>query len=415
MTRFLFFFLASLLLLPTESLAAEISDCDAGSLECICTPSDPVPYEGEEFSDVDTCVSYCEGVAGSSAAEVASSDPITGYSVQCAVDGQRTTISQEALEGEETVASEVADYNPPLLGIEIPGLTLPAVSETGGVITSNYLGLYIEAVYNFLIPVAGLLAVLMLMIGGLQWMLARGDSGRVGKAKDRIKNAVTGLVLLLGAYTMAAFVDPSTVYYDPLSLRGIDPEKYVEDSLDLPGTLQIAPGTGEVPDAIKCDSSYELSEIAQSTVGYVSYRYGGKGGPPPYPSDTKDCELGPCSEYCPEGTVCFDCSGYVNFLASCAGLSSANESGGTSGIFGSSSAEKITSCTNTTVNGSRELIAGDLIGWGGGHVFIYVGNGTIYDSHGSGRAAGQAIGVYETTWACDNYMNTEHGMYVVSR
>ena len=110
-----------------------------------------------------------------------------------------------------------------------------------------------------------------------------------------------------------------------------------------------------------------------------------------------------------------DCSGYVSFLAACAGLTSANESGGTSGIFGSSSAEKITSCTNTTVNGSRELVAGDLLGWGGGHVFIYVGNGTIYDSHGSGRAAGQAIGVYETTWACDNYMNSDHGMYVVSR
>ena len=66
---------------------------------------------------------------------------------------------------------------------------------------------------------------------------------------------MTGTILLLGAYTLAAFVDPSTLQLDSLDVTAIDPVKYVEESLDLPGTLQATPGTSEIPGEAKCDSS----------------------------------------------------------------------------------------------------------------------------------------------------------------
>jgi len=87
---------------------------------------------------------------------------------------------------------------------------------------------YINAVYNFLLPVAALLAVLMLMIAGLQYMLARGDAGRIGKAKDRIRNAVTGLILLLTATTMAQFLDPSLTSLNRLTPPAIRTVTFVD-------------------------------------------------------------------------------------------------------------------------------------------------------------------------------------------
>jgi len=60
-----------------------------------------------------------------------------------------------------------------------------------------------------LIPAGSLLAIVMIMIGGLQYMLARGDSGKLSNAKTRIQNAAVGMVLLLCAVTIAQFIDPS--------------------------------------------------------------------------------------------------------------------------------------------------------------------------------------------------------------
>ncbi|MBT4857219.1 hypothetical protein HON52_03465 [Candidatus Uhrbacteria bacterium] len=104
---------------------------------------------------------------------------------------------------------------------------------------------YINVVYNFLLPTASLLVVLVIMVGGLQWMLARGDSGRIGRAKERVKNAVTGLVLLLSAVAMGQMVDPNLTNLNrltPPAIRTvvfIDPESTCE-AMEVAG-LTITP------------------------------------------------------------------------------------------------------------------------------------------------------------------------------
>ncbi len=67
---------------------------------------------------------------------------------------------------------------------------------------------YIDLMYRFLIPAMSLVAVTMLMIGGLQYATARGNSKAVSEAKTRITNALTGLVLLFAAFAIANFIDP---------------------------------------------------------------------------------------------------------------------------------------------------------------------------------------------------------------
>jgi hypothetical protein len=52
----------------------------------------------------------------------------------------------------------------------------------------------------------GVVAVIIVMIGGFKWMIAGGDEGKITKAKQYIFGGITGLVIILSAYAIANFV-----------------------------------------------------------------------------------------------------------------------------------------------------------------------------------------------------------------
>lgn len=78
----------------------------------------------------------------------------------------------------------------------------------GGVEQVANLPTYINDVYAWLLPAATLIAVVMMMLGGLQYVLSRGKSKYIDKAKTRITNAITGLVILLSAFVILNLIDP---------------------------------------------------------------------------------------------------------------------------------------------------------------------------------------------------------------
>ncbi len=111
----------------------------------------------------------------------------------------------------------------PTLAIDIPTVTFSDGEIDGDTIKINYLGDYIAGVYKWLLGSATLIAIVMLMIGGLQYTIFQED-----KAKTRIKNAVTGLVLLLSTYLILATINPQLVIFKPLSIQNI-PEVPLEN------------------------------------------------------------------------------------------------------------------------------------------------------------------------------------------
>ena len=52
---------------------------------------------------------------------------------------------------------------------------------------------------NFLLGVTGVLAIIMLVIGGFMYLTAAGDEKRVDTAKDIVKNSIFGIVIVLSA------------------------------------------------------------------------------------------------------------------------------------------------------------------------------------------------------------------------
>jgi hypothetical protein len=59
---------------------------------------------------------------------------------------------------------------------------------------------------SLLYALAGVSAILMIIIGGYRYMAASGDPKATQEAKETISSAVTGLVLVLMAFLIAQFV-----------------------------------------------------------------------------------------------------------------------------------------------------------------------------------------------------------------
>lgn len=64
----------------------------------------------------------------------------------------------------------------------------------------------ISTILEIVLNIAGALALLMIVISGLRYIFAGGDSGRVKKAKDSLIFALVGLILVVIARGIVTFV-----------------------------------------------------------------------------------------------------------------------------------------------------------------------------------------------------------------
>lgn len=52
----------------------------------------------------------------------------------------------------------------------------------------------------------GIIAVIIILLGGFKWMTAAGDDKKIGDAKKLIYSGIVGLVIILSAFAIASFV-----------------------------------------------------------------------------------------------------------------------------------------------------------------------------------------------------------------
>ena len=72
--------------------------------------------------------------------------------------------------------------------------------------TKDTSGTLITKVINVMLFIIGVLSVIMIVYGGILYVISAGDSGRVSKAKNTIMYAIVGLVVALLAYAIVNFV-----------------------------------------------------------------------------------------------------------------------------------------------------------------------------------------------------------------
>ena len=62
------------------------------------------------------------------------------------------------------------------------------------------------SVVNIVLGFLGIIAVLIILLGGFKWMTAGGNEDGIGEAKKMIGAGVVGLVVILASYGIAQFV-----------------------------------------------------------------------------------------------------------------------------------------------------------------------------------------------------------------
>ncbi len=81
---------------------------------------------------------------------------------------------------------------------------------------------YLKAIYMWAVGAIAIIAIVMIMIAGFQWMTAAGNASAIGQAKSRISSSLIGLLLAIGAYSLLNFVNPSLVHLRTLDLGNIE-------------------------------------------------------------------------------------------------------------------------------------------------------------------------------------------------
>lgn len=237
------------------------------------------------------------------------------------------------------------------------------------------LGGYLNLMIKLFIGICGVLAVIMIVIGGLEYMTSELISSKE-HGKERITHAILGLLLALGAYTLLYTINPDLLNSDLESLEDV--------------TVVVIDTGGESSDTFKAISKTSLQSFGitkctgsggKSAVPTIGQQFVGK--------TTYSREAGKRNTI-NSSTITLDCSAFVAQVYDCAGLKPTG--GNTAEMFGSGA----TAVTGSTYDFSK-LNPGDLVGWkkgdsGGGtkeefgHVAIYLGNGQILDTQRTGTA-----------------------------
>ena len=109
----------------------------------------------------------------------------------------------------------------PTLQVEIPGFDggfKTPVKTAGGGMAYSWINDYVVAIYKWSVSVIAILAVVMIMVAGFQWILSRGNASAISQAKARISGAFMGLIIILSISLFLGFINPNLTILKPMKL-----------------------------------------------------------------------------------------------------------------------------------------------------------------------------------------------------
>src|SRR3989339_337256 len=186
----------------------------------------------------------------------------------------------------ETTKDEASKVEliPPNLNIDIPG----AGNLFGGgqIVTEGeeryfylpYIGEYVSALYNYVLGIVGILAVVVIIFAGGIWLTAGGSPERIKTAQEYIFGAVTGVVLAFGSYLILYTINPDLVRFAAIKIKVVENIPWP----DLIGTEEL---TG-----VTSDYNGQNGRGGGGTGGFVCRNR--ETGENPPPQEESGCTLG---------------------------------------------------------------------------------------------------------------------------
>lgn len=105
---------------------------------------------------------------------------------------------------------------------------------------------YIPAVYNYLVAIVSIVAIVMIMAGGLRYLTAGGNPSAITSAKETILGAVIGLFLTFGSYTILQTINPALIKMELPRIKMVTPASL----------SPWCPNTDEFSGKFKCGTTY---------------------------------------------------------------------------------------------------------------------------------------------------------------
>jgi len=87
-----------------------------------------------------------------------------------------------------------------ITNVAVPGGSSPNTSSTQFAVT-------IATLWQTVILVGGLAFLLYLLLGGITWITAGGDKGKIEEARGKITQGLTGLAILAASYVIVKFLE----------------------------------------------------------------------------------------------------------------------------------------------------------------------------------------------------------------
>ena len=124
------------------------------------------------------------------------------------------------------------DFVAPTMQIPIPtvSITKDSVKCEGDYCEIPWIGQYVAGIYKYAIGVVGIVAAIMLMVGGVRWLTAGGNAASVTDAQSYITGSLTGLVLALLSYTILYTINPALVSFKPIRVKMVEKVAIMSDT-----------------------------------------------------------------------------------------------------------------------------------------------------------------------------------------
>jgi len=132
-----------------------------------------------------------------------------------------------------------AKFQIPVMSIPIDTVELTDAyctnqADHSGTCEIPWIAQYIQGVYKYGLGVGGILAAIVLMAGGLLWLVSAGDASKISQAKDLILGSVTGLIILMGTYLILDQINPDLNNLKSVSLKMLETTNFSDAEVSTP-------------------------------------------------------------------------------------------------------------------------------------------------------------------------------------
>lgn len=91
---------------------------------------------------------------------------------------------------------------------------------------------YAKYIFNFSVGIAGLVALIALISGGVRFLTSRGSPAVLQNAKDQMTAALVGILVLLGSYMILATINPQFIFFSFPERQIFSPEPIQKTGLE---------------------------------------------------------------------------------------------------------------------------------------------------------------------------------------